>query len=121
MTGDSNRGHTPEVLADAREAIVTGAAANSAGDQRYSNLPRILRYAMLARDNADHLEKRLAAEVADACPELAENIEWAANFDPFIGLQLAAELDRRAVTQAGKQGGRARYQGRPDLAQDQYR
>ncbi|MBB4366754.1 hypothetical protein GGD65_007828 [Bradyrhizobium sp. CIR18] len=99
MTGDSDRGHTPEMLADARETIATGAAANSADDQRYSHLPRILRYAMLVSDDADHLEKRLAAEVADACPELAENIEWAANFDPSIGLQLAAELDRRAVNQ----------------------
>lgn len=99
MTGENNRGDTPEMLAGAREAIATGAAANSADDQRYSHLPRILRYAMLVSDGADHVEKRLAAEVADACPELAENIEWAVNFNPFIGLQLAAELDRCAVTQ----------------------
>lgn len=82
-----------------RDDIATGAAANSAdGDERPAGLPRILRYAMLVNDNANHVEQRLMAEIDQLCPNLPLNAAWAMALNVDAGLALAAELDRRAVT-----------------------
>ncbi len=81
------------------DAISTGAAADSAGSaERLKGLPRLLRYAMLISDHADHVVARLVAEIDELCPQLPQNAAWAAV--PYVdaGLELAAELDRRAVT-----------------------
>jgi len=87
----------PEVDDD---VISTGAAADSSGwDERLKGLPRILRYAMLVGDNADHVRQRLVAEIDELCPDLPLNAAWAPAFDTATGLALAAELDHRAVTQ----------------------
>jgi hypothetical protein len=83
-----------------RDAVVTGAAADSADwDERHEGLPRLLRYAMLVNDNANHVEQRLMAEIDQLCPNLSLNAAWAAAFNAGAGLALAAELDRRAVTE----------------------
>ena len=83
-----------------RDAVVTGAAADSADwDERHKGLPRLLRYAMLVNDNANHVEQRLIAEINELCPNLALNAAWPSALDVDTGLALAAELDRRAVTE----------------------
>jgi ATP-dependent Lon protease len=82
-----------------RDDIATGAAADSAdGDERHNSLPRLLRYAMLVNDNANHVEQRLMAEIDQLCPNLPLNAAWATALKVDAGLALAAELDRRAVT-----------------------
>jgi ATP-dependent Lon protease len=82
------------------DAISTGAAVDSAGwDDRLKGLPRVLRYAMLFIDRAEHIEKRLIAEIDMLCPRLPQNAAWAVVQKFDMGLALAAELDRRAVTQ----------------------
>ena len=58
-----------------------------------------MRYAMLLGGNAGHIEQRLIAEIDELCPNLPLNAAWAAAPDAGTGLALAAELDRRAVTQ----------------------
>ncbi|MGL3107038.1 hypothetical protein [Bradyrhizobium sp. BR 1432] len=51
------------------DAVSTGAAADSADwNERLKGLPRLLRYAMLVVDGADHVEERLIAEVEELCP-----------------------------------------------------
>jgi hypothetical protein len=83
-----------------RDAVSTGAAADSADwDERFKGLPRLLRYAMLVCANARHTEQRLMAEIDELCPQLPHNAAWAAEVNVGTGLALAAELDRRAVTQ----------------------
>src|SRR5882757_4279293 len=83
-----------------RDDIATGAAAGSADwDERHEGLPRLLRYAMLVNDSANHVEQRLMAEIDQLCPNLSLNAAWAAAFNAGAGLALAAELDRRAVTE----------------------
>jgi ATP-dependent Lon protease len=87
----------PAVLGD---IVSAGAAADSSdSDERLKGLPRILRYAMMASDSADHIERRLVAEIDELCPGLPHNVAWAAALDADMGLALAAELDHRAVTQ----------------------
>ena len=82
------------------DAVSTGAAADSADcDERLKGLPRLLRFAMLVSGKAPHIEQRLIAEIKELCPNLPLNAAWAAAPDVATGLALAAELDRRAVTQ----------------------
>jgi ATP-dependent Lon protease len=83
-----------------RDAVSTGAAADSADcDERLKGLPRLLRYAMLVSGKARHIEQRLIAEIKELCPNLPLNAAWASAPGVGTGLALAAELDRRAVTQ----------------------
>jgi ATP-dependent Lon protease len=83
-----------------RDAVSTGAAADSADwDERLKGLPRILRFAMLISHKGRHIKQRLIAEINLLCPNLPLNAAWAAAPDVGAGLALAAELDRRAVTQ----------------------
>jgi ATP-dependent Lon protease len=90
----------PGLPPTADDAVSTGAAADSADwHDRLSGLPRLLRYAMLIIDRADHIEERLIAEINELCPQLPHNAAWAALQRLDTGLALAAELDRRAVTQ----------------------
>jgi hypothetical protein len=82
------------------DAASTGAAADSADfDERLKGLPRLLRYAMLVTDGAQHIEQRLIAEINELCPKLAQNAAWVAAPGVDTALALAAELDHRAVTQ----------------------
>jgi ATP-dependent Lon protease len=84
----------------ADDAVSTGAAADSADwHDRLKGLPRLLRYAMLIMNRAAHIEERLIAEINELCPQLPQNAAWAALQRLDTGLALAAELDRRAVTQ----------------------
>jgi ATP-dependent Lon protease len=88
-----------DLPATERDAVSTGAAADSADwDERLKGLPRLLRYAMLVSDNANHIEQRLIAEIDELCPELPHNVTWTAAPSVETGLALAAELDRSAVT-----------------------
>src|ERR1700722_6069141 len=83
-----------------RDAVSTGAAADSADwDERLKGLPRLLRFAMLISGNAGHINQRLIAEINELCPNLPLNAAWATAPDVSTGLALAAELDRRAVSQ----------------------
>ena len=83
-----------------RDLVSTGAAADSSDrDGPYKSLPRLLRYAMLVSNSAGLIELRLVAEIDELCPDLPLNVAWADGFDESIGLALAAELDRCAVTQ----------------------
>lgn len=82
------------------DAIVDGAAADSAdSDQkRLQGLPRLLRYAMLAKDNVDEtVTQRLVAEIDELCPNLPQNSGWAVAQNAETGFALAAELDRLAA------------------------
>jgi hypothetical protein len=82
------------------DAIVDGAAADStdSGQQRLQGLPRLLRYALLARDNVDEtVTQRLVAEIDELCPALSENVSWATAQNAETGFALAAELDQLAV------------------------
>lgn len=88
------------------DSISTGAAADSSeADERFKNLPRLLRYAMLVSTAAHHVDQRLAAEIDQLCPDLGLNTGWLVSRETDvgpalgtdIGLLLAAELDRRAV------------------------
>jgi len=82
------------------DVVSTGAAADSSDwDERLKGLPRLLRYAMLVSDSADHVEQRLMAEIDELCPNLPLNAAWAAALDAVTGRALATELDHRAVIQ----------------------
>jgi hypothetical protein len=54
---------------------------------------------MLISHKAHHIKPRLIAEISELCPALAVNAAWAATADVAVGLALAKELDRRAVTE----------------------
>jgi ATP-dependent Lon protease len=87
-------------LAVERDAVSTGAAADSADwDERLKGLPRLLRFAILISHKARHIQQRLIAEINELCPNLPLNAAWAVASDVGTGLALAAELDRRAVSQ----------------------
>lgn len=78
----------------------TGAAAESADwDEALKQLPRLLRYAVLARRNEPYPRERLIAEIAELAPEQFATARWAETDDPDVGLALAAKLDRLAATQ----------------------
>ncbi|MBR0851687.1 AAA family ATPase [Bradyrhizobium diazoefficiens] len=86
--------------AEANDAVSTGAAADSVDtNESLKDLPRLLRYAMLITDSADHIEQRLIAEIDELCPLLPQNMAWAIASGVDPGLALAAELDHRAVVQ----------------------
>lgn len=90
----------PDLPALVDDAVSTGAAADSSDwDERLKNLPRLLRYAMLVTDSAEHVEQRLIAEIYELCPQLSHNVAWAVAPSVDTGLALAAELDHRAVVQ----------------------
>jgi ATP-dependent Lon protease len=96
-TDDTDDFDLPAVGGDAAS---TGAAADSSDwDERLKGVPRLLRYAMLVSDHAEHIEQRLIAEIGELCPALPQNAAWAARLNADTGLELAAELDRRAVSQ----------------------
>ncbi|ABD07764.1 ATPase [Rhodopseudomonas palustris HaA2] len=82
------------------DATVDGAAADSADSdqEHFQGLPRLLRYAMLARDNVDDtVVHRLIAEIDELSPKLPQNADWAAAQNSETGFALAAELDQLAV------------------------
>ena len=86
--------------AAANDAVSTGAAADSSDwDERLKGLPRLLRYAMLITDSAEHVEQRLIAEIDQLCPQLPHATIWTVAPGVDAGLALAAELDHRAVIQ----------------------
>ena len=80
------------------EVISTGAAADSVNlDDKLKELPRLLRYAVLADRDDELIRQRLVADIAELAPGLASTIAWAANPGPDLGAALAAELDHLAV------------------------
>jgi ATP-dependent Lon protease len=86
--------------AAANDAVSTGAAADSSDwDERLKGLPRLLRYAMLITDSAEHVAQRLIAEIDELCPQLPHATIWTVAPSVDAGLALAAELDHRAVIQ----------------------
>jgi ATP-dependent Lon protease len=100
MSAATNDADDCDLPAIERDTVSTGAAADSSDwDGRLKGLPRILRYAMMVSDRADHIEQRLVAEIDELCPHLPHNVAWAVSRDADAGLALAAELDHRAVTQ----------------------
>ncbi|MGX4805521.1 AAA family ATPase [Bradyrhizobium guangdongense] len=99
MSTDKRDGASDDLdLPPAEDAISTGAAADSAdSDERLKGLPRLLRYAKLIIDGADHIEERLIAEVDELCPQLPFNVAWAIGRSLEAALALADELDRLAA------------------------
>jgi ATP-dependent Lon protease len=96
----SNDADDADLPAAELDAVSTGAAADSADfDERLKGLPRLLRFAMLISHKARHIKQRPIAEINELCPNLPLNAAWTAAPDVETGLALAAELDRRAVTQ----------------------
>lgn len=82
------------------DAVSTGAAADSADtDERLKGLPRLLRYAKLIIDEADHIEERLIAEVDELRPQLPHNLAWATGRSLEAALALADKLDHLAAAQ----------------------
>ncbi len=82
-----------------RPLLSEGAAADSAcrmiAAKRLEGLPRILRYALLVRNEfASDTALRLLAEIDAICPDLAQATTWALVVDEDTGLPLADELDR---------------------------
>ncbi|WP_027547408.1 AAA family ATPase [Bradyrhizobium sp. WSM2254] len=87
-------------LPAAEDVVSTGAAADSAdSDECLKGLPRLLRYAKLIIDEADHIEERLIAEVDELCPQLPFNLAWATSRSLEAALALADELDHLAAGQ----------------------
>ncbi|WP_445219750.1 hypothetical protein ACKWRH_06225 [Bradyrhizobium sp. Pa8] len=87
-------------LPTAEDAVSTGAASDSADwDDRLKGLPRLLRYALLAVDGADHVEERLIAEINELCPGLPHNVAWATSRSLEAAFALAAELNNSAAAQ----------------------
>jgi hypothetical protein len=81
------------------ELASTGAAAESAEwDEKLKRLPRILRYAALAKREESYLRERLVAEIAELAPGLTQTVHWVYTDDLSRGLALAGELDQLAVT-----------------------
>ena len=77
----------------------SGAAAESAEwNEKLQRLPRILRYAVLAKRRKSYLRERLVAEIAELAPGLTQTVHWAYDNNPGQGLALAAELDQLAAT-----------------------
>ncbi|MDE5460248.1 AAA family ATPase [Bradyrhizobium sp. CSS354] len=82
------------------DAASTGAAADSSDlDEELKKLPRLLRYALLSSKGEEHTQERLVGEINEVCPGLAETSAWIVTQTSAAGLELAAELDRRAVKQ----------------------
>ncbi|WFU45735.1 AAA family ATPase (plasmid) [Bradyrhizobium sp. CB82] len=109
MSATSDNGDDLDLPA-AEDAASTGAAADSSDlDERLQALPRLLRYAMLVKEGAFHIEERLVAEISELCPSLPQTAHWATALradaglaltalSTDAGLALAAELDKRAVS-----------------------
>ncbi|MGX1016781.1 ATP-dependent Lon protease [Bradyrhizobium japonicum] len=99
MSATSDNGDDHDLPA-AEDAALIGAAADSADwDERLKGLPRLLRYAMLVVDGAEHIEERLIAEIEELCPHLSHNAAWATGRSLEAALALAAELDKCAAAQ----------------------
>lgn len=82
------------------DAASTGAAAVSSDlEKQLEKLPRLLRYARLTCEGGERIQERLVAEINELCPGLSRTQVWMTTQSPAAGLELAAELDRRAVTQ----------------------
>ena len=97
MSSDDDAGDLPAALED---IVSTGAAADAGDDEdRLKGLPRLLRYAMLSTNRAQHVVERLVAEIHELCPNLPQSAAWALERTFDTGVVLAAELDHRAVTQ----------------------
>jgi ATP-dependent Lon protease len=81
------------------DPLVQGAAADSAeASDEIKALPRIIRYALIAKEEKSWARERLCAEIDELAPQLANPVgEWLAQQQPDLGLALAAKLDRAAV------------------------
>lgn len=96
MNSEDETADLPAVVED---AVSTGAAADSVDcDERLKGLPRLLRYAVLSTNGAQHVAERLIAEIHELCPQLPHSAAWASERTFDAGVALAAELDHRAVT-----------------------
>lgn len=97
MSSDDETGDLPAALED---IVSTGAAADAGdGEDRLKGLPRLLRYAVLSTNGAQHVAERLIAEIHELCPHLPQSAAWALERTFDTGVELAAELDQRAVMQ----------------------
>ena len=69
------------------ELASTGAAAETAEwDEKLKRLPRILRYAALAKRRETDLRERLVAEIAELAPGLTQAVHWVYDDDLGHGL-----------------------------------
>jgi ATP-dependent Lon protease len=80
------------------DTILTGAAADATAlDEKLKDLPRILRVAFLINQGSRDIHDRLVADIETLCPGLPLTAAFATVDDPATALDLAKELDRRAV------------------------
>jgi hypothetical protein len=80
------------------DTILTGAAADATDlDEKLKGLPRILRVAFLINQGSRDIHDRLVADIETLCPGLPLTAAFATVDDPATALDLAKELDRRAV------------------------
>jgi hypothetical protein len=98
MTADANNVDDLELPGE-DDVASSGAAAESAEwNEKLQRLPRILRYAALAKRRETYLRERLVAEIAELAPGLTQTVHWVYKDDFGHGLALAAALDQLAVT-----------------------
>lgn len=99
MTADPDDDAADFLRPSEDEVAETGAAAETAEwEEKLQALPRILRYAVMAKRNFAHVNERLIGEIAEVAPGLEETANWLATDDAAGGTALAAALDRLAVT-----------------------
>lgn len=91
MSTDSTVDETE--LSAMTDAIATGAATDSsATDDKYRDLPRLLRYAMLVSADGRYIDQRLAAEIDTVCPDIALTAGWLAGRAAESGHDLGTDV-----------------------------
>ncbi|MGA2568429.1 MAG: AAA family ATPase [Pseudolabrys sp.] len=98
MTADANDVDDLEMPAEDDVASSGAAAETAEWNEKLQRLPRILRYAVLAKRRKAYLRERLVAEIAELSPGLTQTVRWVYDDDLGHGFALAAELDRLAAT-----------------------
>jgi hypothetical protein len=86
MTADADDINDLELPAE-DELASTGAAAETAEwDEKLKRLPRILRYAALAKRQETYVRERLVAEIVELAPGLTQTVHWVYDDDLSRGL-----------------------------------
>jgi ATP-dependent Lon protease len=98
MTADADNIDELELPAEDDVASSGAAAETAEWNEKLQRLPRILRYAVLAKRREAYLRERLVAEIAELAPGLTQTVRWVYGDDFGRGLALAAELDQLAAT-----------------------
>jgi hypothetical protein len=98
MTADADEINDLELPGEDDVASSGAAAETAEWNEKLQRLPRILRYAVLAKRRKAYLRERLVAEIAELASGLMQTVRWVYDDDLGRGLALAAELDQLAAT-----------------------